>query len=78
MRRTKLTEMPMARAAAALSPTVRTTRPQRVLRNAHAIASASAMPMKNSGLTWSALFRLGLPLQNPSGIEASLGASGWI
>ncbi len=28
------------------------------------------MPMKNSGLTWSALLRLALSLQNPSGIEA--------
>src|SRR5271170_3173469 len=78
MRRTKLTEMPIARAAAALSPTVRTTRPQRVLRNDHAIAIANTMPMKNSGLTWSALFRLGSSVQNPSGIELSLGAVGWI
>ena len=36
------------------------------------------MPMKNSGLTWSALLRLALSLQNPSGIEPSLGASGWM
>ena len=36
------------------------------------------MPTKNSGLTWSALFRLASSLQNPSGIESSRGAVGWM
>src|SRR5271170_3688417 len=73
MRRTKLTEMPIARAAAALSPTVLTTSPQRVLRSDQASRIASAMPMKNSGLTCSALFRLASSVQNPKGIEPSRG-----
>ena len=70
--------MPMARAAAALSPTVRTTRPQRVLRKDQAISAASTMPMKKSGLTCKALFKLALSLQKPSEIEPSRGAVGWM
>src|SRR5258708_38677454 len=70
--------MPIARAAAALSPTVRTTSPQRVLRSAQPIRIAIRIPTKNSGLTSSALLRLGLSVQPPSGKEGKRGGVGWV
>src|SRR5271154_1602329 len=76
--RTKLTEIPMARAAAALSPTVRTTRPQRVLRKDQAISAARMMPMKKGGLPCKALFKLALSPQKPSEIELTRGAVAWM
>ena len=36
------------------------------------------MPMKKSGLTCKALFKLALSLQKPSEIEPSRGAVGWM
>ncbi len=46
---------PMARAASALSPTMRKVRPARVVRKAQARRKARAMPRKKRGLTSSAL-----------------------
>ena len=68
----------MARAEAALSPVMRTIRPQRVLASAHHRKTASAMPTKNSGLTCKACATAGLPLQPPSGIASRRGAVGWM
>src|SRR5258708_10020546 len=68
----------MARAASELSPTMRTTRPQRVLRKAQARKKASAMPMRNSGFTCSADCSCGSELQSPKEIEGRLGAFGWM
>ena len=68
----------LALAAAALSPTVRTMRPQRVLAKAQAMMRATAIPTKNNGLMSSALRRLASSLKPPNGIEPSRGAVGWM
>src|SRR5215831_2965453 len=68
----------MARAASALSPTMRTTRPARVLANAHHSAAAQATPTKNSALTSSAARSWGDDDQKPSEIDGSIGALGWM
>ena len=70
--------MPIARAAAALSPTVRTTSPARVLRNAQPSAKAMMIPAKNSGLISSALRRLASCDHPPKGSAGRRGAEGWM
>jgi hypothetical protein len=61
--RTPLTEVPSARAASAESPTMRTTRPQRVLAKAQAISQRQQHADGNSALTCSAACTLGESLQ---------------
>jgi len=57
---------------------MRTMRPQRVFLNAHHMNTASAMPMKNSGLISSAERTCGSDDQPPSEIEGRCGACGWM
>ncbi len=68
----------MARAASVLSPTTRIVRPVRVERNIQASASAAAMPIRNSTLTFSAAWTCGRPDHAPKGIEGRSGATGWM
>ena len=76
--RTRLTDRPIASAAGALSPVVRTIRPTRVLRKPQAMTIAAAMPTKNSGLTRSATDSAGSPVQSASAIAGRRGACGWM
>ena len=68
----------MARAASALSPTMRTTRPILVLRNAHHRNRLSAAPTRNRTLTRNAAWTCGRSDQNPNGIAGRGGAEGWM
>ena len=68
----------MARAASELSPTTRTTRPTRVLRNIQAIAIASAAPIRNRALTLSAACTCGRSDHQPRPMAGRSGATGWM
>ena len=79
MKRTKLTEMPMARAAAALSPAVRTIRPQRVLRSAQASRIGERDADEKQRIDLQRAVQVGVVgPESPSGIEPSRGAVGWM
>ncbi len=77
-KRTRSTDTPIALAEAALSPAMRTISPHLVFLRAQAMATASTMPTKNSGLTSSACASAGLPVQSPRWIESRCGALGWM
>ncbi len=66
----------MARAASALSPTVRTTNPQRVRCKTKSTAPLMAMPRTNSTFTCSAERTADDELHQPSGIDGRCGAVG--
>ena len=71
--------MPMARAAAALSPTVRTTRPQRVLRERPGNHERQRDADEEQRVDLERALQIGVVApEPPSGIEPSRGAVGWM
>ncbi len=68
----------MARAASALSPAVRSTRPQRVLRSAHTRNGANATPIRNRTLIFSASCNWGMAVHQPKSIAGRMLALGAI
>ena len=68
----------MARAASALSPAVRRISPQRVVVSAQTRSGASATPIRNSTLIFSAARTCGTSLHQPKSIAGRIGALGSI